>query len=259
MDTLTTIRNQASTPRLVGVFLLAFFSAIASAAQQGDNASVIQGIDASVNARDLGLAGYTVTEHYAVFRNQDQVHPAAEMMVKTTYQKDVGKSYAILSESGPSLLRKQVLETILDNEKRMTQPANRALAVITSANYGMAVKGAETVDGRHCVVVALAPKRESPYLFNGTIWVDAQDYSIVQLQGIASKAPSVLTGPAQVTRQYATIDGLPMATHAKAVSNSWLLGQTTIKIDYIGYEIKLRANTAGATTTAPAAAPVSSR
>src|ERR1035437_902228 len=101
---LTTIRNQASTPRLVGVFLLAFFSAIASAAQQGDNASVIQGIDASVNARDLGLAGYTVTEHYAVFRNQDQVHPAAEMMVKTTYQKDVGKSYAILSESGPSLL-----------------------------------------------------------------------------------------------------------------------------------------------------------
>jgi outer membrane lipoprotein-sorting protein len=256
---LTTNRNRQSTLRLVGVFLIALSSAIVSIAQQGDNAAVIQHIDASVNARDQGLAGYTVTEHYAVFRNQDQVHPTAEMMVKTTYQKDVGKSYAILSESGPSLLRKQVLETILDNEKRMTQPANRALAVITSSNYGMAVKGAEALDGRNCVVVALTPKRESPYLFTGTIWVDAQDYSIVQFQGIASKAPSMLTGPAQVTRQYETIEGFPMATHAKAVSNSWLLGQTTIKIDYIGYEIKLRSNATGQANSAPVVAPAPSR
>lgn len=225
------------TGQLFSIFLL---NVVPALAWPGESAAILQGIDAAVNAREQGLLGYTVTEHYAVFRNKDQVNPAAEMTVKTTYRKDVGKSYAILSESGSNLLRKQVLEPILDRERELTEPANRATAVITSANYEMAVKGAQEVDGRNCVLVALRPRRESTYLFNGTIWVDAQDYSIVQLEGTASKSPTVLTGPAQVTRQYTMIDGFPMATHAKAVSNSWLLGQTTIKIDYTGYEMMVR-------------------
>lgn len=194
-------------------------------------------IDAAVQARDDGIESYTVTEHYALFRDGDEAHPAAEMRVKATYRRNGGKNYETLEESGSSLLRKQVLEAILDNEKRMSQPENRPRAVITSANYDMTLQDAEILDGRNCVVVFLKPKRRSPYLFNGTIWVDAQDGSIVRLEGTASKSASVLIGPAQVSRQYAMIDGFPMATHAQAFSNSWLLGTTTIKIDYSGYQI----------------------
>lgn len=194
-------------------------------------------IDAAVHARDEGIESYTVTEHYAVFRNGDETHPAAEMRVMTTYRRNGGKTYETLEESGSSLLRKQVLEAILENEKRMSQPENRARAVITSANYDMTLKDSEILDGRNCVVVFLKPKRLSPYLFDGTIWVDALGGSIVRLEGTASKSASVLTGPAQVSRQYAMIDGFPMATHAQAISNSWLLGKTTIKIDYSGYQI----------------------
>jgi len=36
------------------------------------------------------------------------------------------------------------------------------------------------------------------------------------------------------------MSGLPMATHASAVSRSSLLGQTVVKIDYTGYQIELR-------------------
>ncbi len=122
----------------------------------------------------------------------------------------------------------------------MTQPANRATAVITPGNYEMTVNEHETVEGRNCMTVAIKPRRVSPYLFNGTIWVDARDQSIVQLQGVAAKSPSMLTGPSEVFRQYTLIDGFSMATHAKAVSNSSLLGQTIIKIDYTGYQMQLR-------------------
>ena len=115
--------------------------------QQGVGAPIVQRIDAAVNAREQGLLGYTVTEHYAVFRGHDQEHPAADMQVKTTYRKDKGKSYSILSESGPELLRK-ALEMVLDNERLITQPANRAGAVITSANYEMTVKGSEPITAR---------------------------------------------------------------------------------------------------------------
>jgi hypothetical protein len=38
------------------------------------------------------------------------------------------------------------------------------------------------------------------------------------------------------------INGFPVATHARAVSNSWLVGQTVIQIDYTDYAIQLRAS-----------------
>jgi hypothetical protein len=207
---------------------------------QTSETDVIQGIDASVAARDENLVSYTVTEHYSVFRNQEKVHPAAEMTVKTTYLKDKGKDFAVRSESGSELLLKQVLGRVLENEKALTQPANRAHALITSANYTMHVKGREVVDSRDCIALSIAPRRSDPYLFLGDLWVDAQDYSIVQLAGVASKSPTMFAGPTQVARQYAVIDGLPMATHATATSASWLLGQTTIEIDYTGYQMELR-------------------
>jgi hypothetical protein len=220
-----------------GSLLFGFLGLVPLQAQDA-TVTIINRIDAAVHARERGLTGYTATEHYAMFRNHDDQHPAAEMMVKTTYQKDVGKKYDILSETGSPLLRK-VLETILDNERRMNEPANRATAVITSTNYEMTMKGSETVDGRNCDVISIKPRRVSPYALNGTVWVDAQDGTIVQLQGVTAKSPSVFAGASQVFRQYMNIEGFGMATHAQAVSNSWLVGQTIIKIDYANYAMQL--------------------
>jgi hypothetical protein len=230
--------------RAVALFLLtAAMVCTAALAQQAN--PMIQKIDASVATRDENLLGYTATELYRVYRGSDKSHPAAQMTVKTTYRKESGKSYVVVSQSGSELLLKEVLGRILDNERLITQPANRAQAVLTTANYAMTVVGDDVVDGRACRIVAIVPKRSSPFLFRGTIRVDAQDGSIVKLEGVASKAASLLAGATQVSRQYADIHGLPMATHAAAVAGSWLLGQTTIDIDYSGYEMTLRGGLGG--------------
>jgi hypothetical protein len=65
-------------------------------AQQLDAESVIHEVDAAVKARFEAVAGYTVTEHYAVYRSGDEIHPVAEMTVKTTYKQDSGKNYIII-------------------------------------------------------------------------------------------------------------------------------------------------------------------
>ena len=209
-----------------------------------DDAAVIRGVDESVKARMQDVAGYTVTEHYAVFRGQDETHPAAEMLVKTAYIRGAGKSFTILSQSGSALLRNEMLGTLLNNEKKMSEPGNVGTALVDSENYQMklAPNGHQQLDGRDCLVIELTPKRNSPYLFKGTLWVDAKDYSIVQLKGTASKSPLFLTSAAQVTRQYMNVSGFPMATHAMAISNSSLLGQTVVKIDYKDYQIDIRPN-----------------
>ncbi len=221
--------------------LLANPSAALPQAQQPDEASILRGVDAAVKARVDSIAGYTVTEHYAVYRNNDEVHPAAEMTVKTTYRKETGKSYAIVSESGSAILRKLVLSSILDNEQRINQPGTREGSWITTTNYEVKLKpgGPQRVGGRDCFVLSLNPRQKAPNLIVGTLWVDARDESIVLIEGTASKSISVFTGPTQLMRQYAMVNGFAEATHARAVSDSFLFGQTVVTIDYSGYDIKI--------------------
>lgn len=215
---------------------------LAAQAQQPDPATVVKQIDARVKARIDGIAQYTVTEHYAVYRNKDENHPVAEMMVKTDYRHDAGKTYTILSQSGSEAIRRLVLGAILDNEKRINEPGVREGTWITSANYDMKLKSnaTERIGDRDCLALSLTPKRKAPFLIEGTVWVDAKTYSIVQLQGSASKSPSIFTGATQVMRQYADVMGFSEATHARAVSNSFLFGETVVKIDYRDYQIQMQ-------------------
>jgi len=67
--------------------------------QVPDPATVIRSVDAAVAARFENVLGFTDVEHYAVYRGDDQVHPAAEMTVRDTYKKGVGKTYTVISQS----------------------------------------------------------------------------------------------------------------------------------------------------------------
>ncbi|MFZ0747102.1 MAG: hypothetical protein WAM85_22055, partial [Terracidiphilus sp.] len=144
---------------------------------------MIQQVDSAVRTRIENVAKYTDIEHYAVYRYKDEIHPVAEMTVRTTYQKDSGKSYMIVSQTGSEIIQKLVLDAILDNEKHLNEPGIREGAWINSQNYGMKLepRGIQLLDGRHCLVLTLIPKRKASYLINGTLWVDSADGSIVQL------------------------------------------------------------------------------
>ena len=121
--------------------------------------------------------------------------------MKTTYRKQTGKSYDIVSESGSSFWRNEVLATLLDNEKRMSLPGNVETALINSSNYDLKLdsNARERLNGRDCLVLDITPRRTSQFLFNGKLWVDAQDYAIVQLKGTASKSAFFLASAAQVS------------------------------------------------------------
>jgi len=235
-------RRFRAVSALAAASLLCCMGSICAPAQQPDGAYIIQKVDAAVKARVDSIVGYTDTEHYAVYRNHDEVHPVAEMTVKTTYRQDTGKSYAILSQSGSQIIRSMVLGSILDNEKQINLPGTREGSWITSANYEMKLQagGTQPMIGRDCYLLRLIPKRKAPYLVDGTLWVDARDGTIVQLEGLASKSASYLTGSTQMMRQYTNIYGFAEATQARAVSNSFLFGQTVVTIDYRDYQIQLR-------------------
>ncbi len=226
--------------RRMTVYLLVLFGSTAAVCQQINDSTVIRAVDEAVKTRLEGIAKYTVTEHYAVYRGGNATHPVSEMTVRTDYSKETGKNYTILSQSGSETIRRLVLNAILDNEQRINLPGPREGAWLTSANYAMKLKTGviERLDGRDCVALTITPRHKAPNMIEGTLWVDAKDGSIVRIEGTTSQSPSIFTGPAHVMRQYANVSGFGMATQARAVSESFLLGRTTVTIDYRDYQIQ---------------------
>jgi hypothetical protein len=78
-------------------------------------------------------------------------------------------------------------------------------------------------------------------MVDGTIWIDADTHTLVQVEGIASKSPSVFAGPTKMMRRYGTMHGYSMAIRARAESSSPLFGRTVIVIDYSDYQFQFRA------------------
>jgi hypothetical protein len=100
--------------------------------------------------------------------------------------------------------------------------------------------GIQRVDGRDCLAVSINPRQKASNLIHGTMWVDAKDFSTVRIEGVATKSPSMLTGPSHVMRQYSLISGFAQAMHARAESDSTLFGKTIVKIEYSDYQLQLR-------------------
>jgi hypothetical protein len=211
---------------------------------QPDSASVIRQIDAGVAARVDNVLSFTDVEHYSVYRGGDETHPAAEMTLRDNYKKGVGKEYTVLSQSGSGIILRFGLKPLIENEKTINLPGNVEKSWFTSANYEMKLKpgGMQSLNGRDCYVLAVTPKAAAPNLIIGTIWADARNGSLVQIEGVASKSPSAFAGTTHMMRQYTNISGFSMAMHARAESTSMIFGQTVVTIDYSNYQLQLRQN-----------------
>jgi len=237
--------------RILGVlmFFLCIESAAHISAQEATLSSeeIIHRIDAAVRMRSESISAYTVHEHYSVYRN-GEANPSAEETVRTEYTRATGKHYIPVSQSGSSLIRSAVIGKVLAGEEELNRPANRDSILITSANYEMHPHPDRVeLNGHTCVIVDLKPLRKSPHLFDGKVWIDASDFTIVRLEGTPSQTPSWLVSQSGVSRDYAKVEGFAMAIHAEARAHSFLFGDTLLKIEYTDYNIQLEPGKAAPT------------
>ncbi len=225
----------------VAIFALPLAPSAASAPQL-DPAAVIRLVDSNVQRRVEDVLAFTDIEHYSVYRGSDEVHPIATMTARDSYTNGVGKTYTILAQTGSVLVDRFGLRPLIANEEEINKPGSVQRSWFTSANYEMRLMagGARRVNGRMCYGLTIVPKQKAPNMVDGTLWVDASDGSIVQVDGVASKSPSPFAGTTHLMRQYATIDGFPMAIHARAESKSALFGRTVVRIEYSDYHLQVK-------------------
>jgi hypothetical protein len=201
---------------------------------------VIKAFDATQRAREIGIAGYSATEHYTVRRNGSQ-DVGAELVARSTYSRAKGKDFQVISRIGSGFLQSQVLDRVLDHEKELYAPGSRKQSLVTTDNYDMKVlPQRETVNGQDCYVVQLMPKIKGPNVLDGNAYVDSKNFTLVRLKGIPAASTGIVSGRPDVERDFQVMEGYAMTTHADLKSKTFLAGATEITVDYSDYKIQHR-------------------
>jgi hypothetical protein len=236
--------------------ILSFIGTVAAqAAAQRDLPSVDDVVAQMMehdNQRQAALHGYTVVRRYVLENSRH--HKRAEMLVAMKCLDNGSKQFQTLSATGWSAARNHVFPRLLESESEASLPDVREQSRITPENYSFEMVGRDFVDQHPAYVIGIAPKSHNKYLVRGKIWVDADDYAIVRIEGEPAKTPSFWIKSTHFIHTYQKngMFWLPSSDHS--VTDARIVGATELKIEYFDYA----ANTmplASVRSTAPGSLP----
>src|SRR5947199_16986 len=98
------------------------------------------------------------------------------------------------------------------------KPASRAAVAKTAstatqpANYDFELTGQESLNGKLFYVLVMRPKRNTKDLIKGRLWVDAERFSIRQVEGELAAAPSWWVKNVHLVLTYKDVDGMWIQT-----------------------------------------------
>jgi hypothetical protein len=161
-------------------------------------------------------------------------HKQASMLARMSQRKDGSKEFEIVSSSGWSGAQKHVFAKLLEAETEASRPGSGDSRV-TAQNYSFAMLRIEDVEGRAAYVIAATPKKQEKYLMRGTIWVDADDFAIVRMEGTPAKNPSFCMKSVQFAHRYQKLGPFWLAASDNSVTDARVFGSTELRIDYLDY------------------------
>jgi outer membrane lipoprotein-sorting protein len=184
-------------------------------------------------ARQASIEGYAGMRRYVLENHKFQKR--AEMLVHVQGDRDGTKHFEVVSEEGWGGARKHVFHKMLESETETSRPEIRANARLIPENYDFALVGTELVAGRAAYVLEIKPKRNETYLFQGRIWVDAEDYALARAEGKPAKKPSFWTKSIHFVQIYQKRGPAWFPLSTQSVTEAHLFGATDVSIEYFDY------------------------
>jgi hypothetical protein len=168
------------------------------------------------------------------------------MVVHLTVNPDGIKKFAIVDESGSGTVRKHVFHKILEEESAASNPKLRGQSQISPENYWFENAGVELVNGRRAYVIDLKPRKESKYLIAGRIWVDAEDYAVMRVEGKPAKNPSFWTKSVHFVHEYKKSGHFWFPVSNRSETDARIFGRADLVIEYFDYAVNSSALSASA-------------
>ena len=189
---------------------------------------------------------YQSVRRYEVFRRDGQ-HPHTEIVAQVDYVPPGQKSYEIKSSTGG--MGERAIRHALDHEVDLTREPEKV--EFNERNYDFALVGSDDCEWiqRPCYLLQATPKRSDQDLLKSKIWVDAETFRIMRVQGSPSKSPSFWIKDLDLTIDFGEIGGVWTRTVTRAEAQVRFSGAYTV----LAHTVSMQPDNVVAAKRAPAA------
>jgi hypothetical protein len=185
--------------------------------------------------RRSALHDYSVLRTYQVIDLKGRVH--AEEVGHMEFLSPDKKTFTVTSESGSGLVRNMALNPLIKSEIETAAGKEHHDSAISADNYSLNLLGEQQVGPYRCFVAEVRPNRKDKYLFEGKLWIDVKDYSVVRIEGHPAKKLSFWIQHADFVRQYQKIDGFWLPQKDQTLVQVRLYGKKVLTIDHRDYAV----------------------
>lgn len=213
------------------------FLALSAVAETGaaapDLNTIVQRMQSAQLEDRANARAYTVRRDYQILDKSQE--PKAQVIASISFFPPDRKEAQIESSHGG--MGEKVLRDVIARE---TEPAKEAAKKeISPANYQFELLGTTTLNGRSCYVLGMKPLREDKELLKGQIWIDAESYHLLRMEGSPAKSPSWWVRDLYILMSFGEVDGNWMPTFTRAVANIRFKG----RYEMVARDLEYRAGT----------------
>lgn len=233
-------RAQSTSLSITLMLLLAVWMSLPASAQSNAEAfptnsellnNIVQRMTEAQLQNRAHIRPYSVTRDYVVY-GHDADNPKGHVLARIDFLPPNQKSYNIAESTGG--MQEKVVRRILEHEVEVTKdPANTYL---TPHNYDFEMVGEEQLGGRRCYLLKTHPKRSDKDLLKATVWVDANTYKIMRLEGEPNKAPSFWVKDVHIILDFGEVSGMWLQTASHAIAHVRFAGNYNLYSRDVRYQ-----------------------
>lgn len=183
--------------------------------------------------RQAQFPGYRGMRRYVL--ENDRMNKHAEMLVRVVGDADETKHFEVVSAEGWKAAQKHVLQKMLESEAKSSSPALRLKSRLSPENYEFQMASTALLGDRKDFVIDVVPRRRDERLFEGRIWIDAQDYALARVEGRPAKNPSLWIRSVHFVHTYQRSGQFWFPASTESVTEVRIFGATSLNIKYFDY------------------------
>ena len=254
-STAEAIRNKKFKPLLALSLFAALMAAGVRANAQADHNERIVNIEMLVEPLPSEISG---SQLLAELATHDQIRNAALLAyteLRTYKLTDAGGkvraqqsgqmefrapgklTFVSNSEAGSGLVRSMAFRPLISSEIEAAYGKTLEESAVTPANYSFEILGEEYVGPNRCFVAWASPKRPDKYLFEGKVWIDAEEFAIIRVAGHPARKLSFWIDQANFVREFERIDGFWLPRKDQTFVQVKLYGQKVLTIEHQYYDV----------------------
>jgi hypothetical protein len=176
---------------------------------------------------------YVVTVDYKLFA-KEAVVPSSQIIAELTFDPPYLKSYTIRNANGTHI-GETIVRRMLEGQMAFAKVSGST--DISQNNYDFRFIREEDVNGHHCYVLELLPRRKAKNLLRGNIWVDAKTYLLHRVEGEPVKSSSWWLRDVRIVLLFGYVGEMWMQTSSESTADVRIAGQFKMISRDVSYKI----------------------